>query len=180
MVGRVVQWSRPPCDWFSDEAFEAGVWDFMNGEEGRDEATLLFEQPPDVVQRLEDLSRSSPGLNLSLKGLGPPGLPVWAGTRDVHKDACSGPLIVSCWQPRSGCVRPACPRREASTCEMELKKHAQSQPQAGRLGRPPGGRFKGRWAPCNPLGVLVSKHHPLFPRQTLSRQLLRGQCKLHF
>ena len=111
MVGRVAQQSGPPCDWSSDEAFEAGVWDFMNGEEGRDEATLLFEQSPDVVQRLEDLSRSSPGLNLSLKGLGPAGLPVWAGlpvgpeltrgpaiagTRDVHKDACSGPLIVSC------------------------------------------------------------------------------------
>lgn len=39
-------------------------------EEGRDEVTLLSEQPPDVVQRLEDSSRSSPGLNLCLRGLG--------------------------------------------------------------------------------------------------------------
>lgn len=79
MVGRVAQRSGPPCDWSSDEAFEAGVWDFMNREEGRDEATLLSKQPPDVVQRLEDPSRSLPGLNLSLRGLGPAGLPVWAG-----------------------------------------------------------------------------------------------------
>ena len=39
-------------------------------EEGRDEAMLLYEQPPDVVLRLEDSSRSPPGLNLSLRGLG--------------------------------------------------------------------------------------------------------------
>ena len=49
-------------DW--DELRQIGM------EEGRDEAMLLYKQPPDVVQRLEDSSRSSRGLNLSLRGLG--------------------------------------------------------------------------------------------------------------
>lgn len=42
-------------------------------EEGRDEVTSLSEQPPDVVQRLEDSSRSSPGLEPASGVLGPAG-----------------------------------------------------------------------------------------------------------